>query len=89
MTAHITFAGGGLLLPARTPYDLQLLREHVLDRARHVKGLQVTVARKTWLVERPDNQQPFVCGLCKRDLTVAALHAPAQAEVYCVACALC
>ena len=88
MTAHITFAGGGLLLPARTLYDLEMLREHVLDRARYVKQLRVTVARKTWLVERPGTQQRFACGLCKRDLTVAALHAPKNAEVYCVACAL-
>lgn len=88
MTAHITFAGGGILLPARTPYDLETLREHVLDRARHVKELQVRVARKTWLVERPSEQRQFVCGLCNRNLTVAALHVPAKAEVYCVACAL-
>lgn len=88
MTAHLTFAGGGLLLPARTPYDLQVLREHVLNRARHVQQLQVKVARKTWLVERPGEERAFVCGLCKRQLTVAALHAPSNAQIYCVACAL-
>jgi hypothetical protein len=88
MTALITFVGGGLLLPARTPYDRQVLREHVLNRARNVEQLQVKVGRKTWLVDRPHEQRPLVCGLCKRQLTVAALHAPPSENVYCVACAL-
>lgn len=88
MTAHITFVGGGFLLPARTPYDRQILTEHVLNRARHVEQLQVKVGRKTWLVDRPHEQRPFVCGLCKRQLRVAALHAPPSENVYCVACAL-
>lgn len=87
MTAHLTFMGGGLMLPARTPYDRQILREHVLNRARHVQELRVRVGRKTWCVERPTEQTPFVCGSCKRQLTVA-LHAPPADTMYCVACAL-
>jgi hypothetical protein len=88
MTAHITFMGGGLLLPASTPYDRQILREHVLSRARHVQDLQVKVGRKTWRVERPSEERPFACGFCKRQLAVAALHAAPTDTVYCVACAL-
>ena len=88
MTAQITFVGGGLLLPDRTPYDRQMLREHVLDRARHAEQLQVKVGRKTWVVEHPTEQRPLVCGLCQRRLTVAALHAAASQNLYCVACAL-
>ena len=88
MTAHLTFVGGGLLLPARTPYERQLLQEHVLDRARHKDQLRVRVDRKDWTVERPTAEHPFVCGRCKRQLTVAALHTPRQPETYCVACAL-
>lgn len=88
MTAHITFVGGGLLLPARTLYDRQILREHVLNRAQHGEHVQIRVGRKTWLVERPGRQRSFVCELCERRLTVAALHAPPSENVYCVACAL-
>lgn len=88
MTAHITFVGGGLLLPASTPYDRQVLREHVLNRARHAQELQVKVGRKTWRVERPTEQRPFTCGFCKRQLSVAALQVPPSDAVYCVACAL-
>ena len=88
MTAHLTFAGGGLLLPARTAYDRQVLREHVLNRAQHREQLQVKVGRTLWFVERPSTQQPFVCGSCNRQLTVAALHRPQNQRIYCVACAL-
>lgn len=88
MTAHLTFAGGGLLLPARTAYDRQVLREHVLNRARHVEHLQVKVGRTTWMVERRSEARPLVCGVCKRRLMVAGLHAPPKHDVYCVACAL-
>jgi hypothetical protein len=76
------------MLPAQTPYDRQVIREHVLNRARHVQHLQVRVGRGTWVVERPDEQHPFVCKRCKRQLTVAALHAPPATTTYCVACAL-
>ena len=88
MTAHITFVGGGLLLPARTAYDRQLLREHVLNGARHREQLQVKVGRKRWFVERPSAQRPVVCNSCNRQLTVAALHTPPKQSVFCVACAL-
>jgi len=86
--AHLTFAGGGLMLPAHTPYDRQMVREHVLNYARHVEHLQVHVGRITWIVERPDDGHPFVCQRCMRHLTVAALHAPPALTTYCVACAL-
>ena len=88
MTAQITFPGGGLLLPDRTAYDRQMLREHVLDRARCAEQLQVKVGRKTWVVEHPTEQRLLLCGLCRRRLTVAALHTPASQNLYCVACAL-
>lgn len=38
---HISFAGGGLFLPARSPYDRQMLVEHVTDRVRCKGHLQV------------------------------------------------
>ena len=34
MTAHLTFVGGEVRLPARTPYDRQQLIEHVRDCVR-------------------------------------------------------
>ncbi|MFI5394698.1 MAG: hypothetical protein ACHQ9S_04125 [Candidatus Binatia bacterium] len=89
MTAHIVFAGGGLVLPARTPYELQILREYVLDRARHKEQMRINVGRKTWIVERASEDRPFACARCKRQqLTVAALRKPGNETTYCVACSL-
>jgi hypothetical protein len=88
MRAHITFVGGGLVLPARTPYERQLLREHVLSYARSKEPLQLTVDRTTWVIDRPSAKRPLVCDRCQRRLTAAALHAPNSIERYCVACAL-
>jgi hypothetical protein len=86
--AHLTFAGGGLLIPADTPYDRQLLREHVLSYARHKEQLRLSVKRKVWQVERPTAQRSFTCERCDRRLTIAALSTGADPSIYCVACAL-
>jgi hypothetical protein len=88
MRAHMTFAGGGLVLPARTPYERELLREHVLSYARDKNPLQLTVGRTTWVIDRPSANRPVVCERCQRQLTAAALHTPQSSECYCVACAL-
>ena len=87
-TAYIVFAGGGLILPAHTPYDRQVLRDHVLNHVRHKEVLRINVDRKTWLVDRSGERRKFVCEHCKRQLTVAALHAPHSAICLCVSCAL-
>lgn len=88
MRAHLTFDGGGLVLPARTPYERELLREHVLSYARHKEQMQLAVDRRTWVIDRPSANRPFVCDRCQRQLTAAALHTPQSRAFYCVACAL-
>jgi hypothetical protein len=65
-----------------------VLREHVLRYARHKERLQLTVGQTTWLIDRPSADRPFVCHRCRRQLTVAALHAAQRRQCYCVACAL-
>ncbi len=87
-TAYIVFAGGGLILPAQTPYDRQVLREHVLNRAHHKEDLRIDVDRRTWLVDRSDERRKSLCERCKRQITVAALHAPHSTICLCVSCAL-
>ena len=88
MKAHLTFTGGGLVLTVRTPYEQQVLREHVLSYARHKEQLQLAVDRTTWVIDRPSANRTFVCDRCQRQLTAAALHTPHGRECYCVACAL-
>jgi hypothetical protein len=89
MTAHITYAGGGLVLPAHTPYDRQLLREHVLNRVRREEKVRITVGGMSWVVERPSKDHPIGCDGCKRQLLVAALHSSGTDATYCATCAIC
>jgi hypothetical protein len=88
MTAHVTFANGGLVLPDHTPYERQILQDYVLDQARHTDGLRIKVGRTLWLVERPGDDHPVVCARCRRPLKVAALHTSGSKATYCAACAL-
>ncbi len=88
MTAHLMYRGGGILMPARTPYDRQVLRDHVLASARHQEHVRISVGRRTWTVERPTAEHPRICVDCDRQLTVAALFTVADPRVHCVACAL-
>ncbi len=88
-TADIVFAGGRLVLPAHTPYDRQVLVDHVLDYARRRQPLRVRVDYTTWMVERPDVQFPIICRGCTRRVDRAACRRPGNpTAVYCVACAL-
>ena len=88
MTAHLTFVGGGLRLPARTPYDRQQLIEHVHACMGRTPQVHVRVDRAAWLIARPDNQQTIVCRGCARQIRRAVCRRPRTATAFCVACAL-
>lgn len=88
MTAHLTFPGGGLLLPASTPYERQMLREYALNLIRVKENVRIEVDRKTWMVERLSEDHPAPCRRCKQDVKVAALYQPGQRARYCAGCAL-
>jgi hypothetical protein len=88
-TAHITFRGGALTLPASTAYDRQLLIDHTLAFARDRQQLRVRVDSATWSVERPDAQHPVVCRRCERRINHAVCRRPrGRTAAYCVACVL-
>ncbi|MGD0949092.1 MAG: hypothetical protein ABSA52_16900 [Candidatus Binatia bacterium] len=88
MTAHVTFSGGGLILPADTAYDRQLLREHVLDRAQREDRVRISLAGEAWVVERLSGDHRPSCEGCKRLLTAAALRKADSDASFCLACAL-
>lgn len=88
-TAHLDFGGGGLIVPARTPYDRQLLREHVLASVQQGRRIRLTVFGKTWLIVQAEApQSPVVCAACERPINNAVCYAPGAATAHCVACAL-
>ncbi len=52
--AHVSYRGGSLFLPARTPYDRQILMEYVADGTRAATHLQVLLNDRRWMVWRGD-----------------------------------
>src|SRR5215470_7115898 len=87
-TARIAFAGGGLILPAHTPYDRQMLVEHVLGCTRSKQHVRIHVDHTTWLIERADQQRPVVCSGCARRIDDGVCRRRRRSAVHCVACAL-
>jgi hypothetical protein len=51
-TAHISFTGGGVVLPAHTPYDRQLLFEHVEASARQHHHVELSAKGRHWGLSR-------------------------------------
>ena len=85
--AHVSFPGGGTFLPARTPYDLQVLAEHVADRARTNGQAQVLIKDQRWTA-RVGLIMPLPgCAGCGKSLSVACCSNGPEGLLYCVKCA--
>lgn len=48
--AHISFEGGGLIVPARTPYERQLLIEHLEVATNRHGHVRLDINRQRWTV---------------------------------------
>lgn len=84
--AHVSFVGGGIFVPARNPYDRQMLIEHVVDRVRAKGNVQVLVDDQRWLVRL--SRGPSVdCYRCGYSLDAACYNTAGGAAVCCVGCA--
>jgi hypothetical protein len=82
--AHVSFTGGSAFVPARSPYDRELLVENVRDRVRLRARVQVLVSDERWLVCRaPGGGQCTACGGGTRENCYRA----GIAEALCVHCA--
>ncbi len=86
--AHVSFLGGGLFLPARTPYDRQMLVEHVVERAQAKGRVQVLVDDRRWLVSLSRGDLAFRCARCGLFSDPACHCATVGSEVFCARCAL-
>jgi hypothetical protein len=82
---HVSFPGGGMFLPARTPYDRQTLVEHVKDRARTKGQVQVLADDRRWLVRFHDAVEA-VCTACGHPSESSCKSGASGSEV-CVTCA--
>ena len=85
--AHLSFPGGGSFLPARNPYDRQLLTEHVLHRVRASGQAQVLVNDQRWMVYVNLNGEALRCSVCGSRSDVAC-YSPSTDDVsFCATCA--
>jgi len=85
--AHVSFRGGGMFLPARSPYDRQTLIEHITDRVRAKGDVQVLLHGQRWMVHLHRGQPPAYCTCCGTAVHCAC-HSTGNCEtVYCVNCA--
>ena len=85
--AHVSFPGGGIFLPARSPYDRQMLVEHVNDRVRIKGQVQVLVDDRRWMVHLRRGSLAACCASCG-DPADSACYATGHGDAaYCVHCA--
>jgi hypothetical protein len=87
--AHVSSPGGGIFLPARTPYDRETLVEYVAHNV-HAQGRgQVLVEEQRWLVDcRGVGRPPVSCTGCGHVLEAACCAATdASTTPYCLKCA--
>ena len=84
--AHLSFRGGGMLLPARSPYDRQLLTEHVVSRVRTDGRVQVLLDDRCWLVHLRRGPGAACCTACGH-ITESSCISRGCGNSYCVKCA--
>ncbi len=63
--AHISFEGGGIVIPAHTPYERQLLNEHLEVSTKRYGRVQLEINRRHWTVSM-NNGPGEACASCTR-----------------------
>jgi len=76
-TAHITFTGGGLILPAHTPYDRQIIFEHVEAAAKHHELLGLRANGHYWSISH-NTARLELCAPCSRGVHALAYRSNGQ-----------
>jgi len=85
--AHVSFAGGGIFLPARSPYDRQMLQEHIADRVRMKGQVQVLLDDRRWLVHRRHGPVTTGCASCGESMDATCRSTLSGGAGFCVHCA--
>ena len=85
--AHVSFTGGGIFLPARSPYDRQMLIEHVTTRARAQGVVQVLIDDDRWMVRTHRDGAAVCCARCGHSGESACYSDATGDAVCCPRCA--
>src|SRR5574340_33644 len=86
--AHISFRGSGMFLPARTPYDREVLAEHVSARARVHGIVQVLVDGRRWMVSAHRAGMTVRCAGCRGSSDLQWVEGATPEPAFCGRCAL-
>jgi hypothetical protein len=63
--AHISFEGGGLIIPVHTPYERQLLIEHLEVSTKRHGCVRLEINRRHWTIGM-NNGPGEACASCTR-----------------------
>lgn len=63
--AHISFDGGGIMIPVHTPYERQLMVEHVEASTNRYGCIRLEVNRQHWTISRNRGSRT-VCAACSQ-----------------------
>jgi hypothetical protein len=74
-------------MPARSPYDRQLLREHVELLAGRLRTVQLGLDGTRWTVTRVEGQSPS-CATCAEPRGVLRCSRADDHEPTCIACVM-
>ena len=66
--ARISFQGGALFVPVKTPYDREVLFEHLDLYAKRHGMVRVELNRREWTVFKTNGAEVPVCEVCDRRL---------------------
>jgi hypothetical protein len=86
--AHVSYKGGGLCLPARSPYDRQVLSEQVVHCLRTRGPVQVLINDGRWLVHAPTPGPRIDCAGCGQRVDTAWYASASGDQPFCGKCAL-
>jgi hypothetical protein len=86
--AHLSYPGGGFFVPARTPYDRQMLLEQVVERVRTKGAVQILIDDRRWLVRHIVRAPRVSCGRCGTSTDSACTSPLSGKVIYCPKCAL-
>src|SRR5689334_15034704 len=84
--ARVIYAGGGGVFPATTPYDRELLRDHLAYLTARRRALRVELGGQTWWLTL--ESAGLDCGACNRPLRIGAVMRRFATAPRCLHCAL-
>ena len=85
--AQVQGASGTFVLPAHTPYERQMLREHLAGRVGHLSTLTLGIYGKRWIITR-HNATNSLCASCTRSVGRLSCNQDDGGCTTCIDCAM-